>query len=91
MSYAPLVILPPAVAIACPRQWPRWALMWSVAAAIFAGCKWLTWREAIRRNGGALLRQGWRAGQLGEREPAEPGAGLQQELAPLPIDLFSEI
>ena len=44
-GWGPLVVLP-AVALAfAPRAWPRWALMWVLAAAIYAGCKWLTWRR----------------------------------------------
>ena len=30
--------------------WPRWALMWVLALAIFCGCKWITWRGDRRRG-----------------------------------------
>jgi hypothetical protein len=26
--------------------WPAWAWMWTVAALIYTGCKWLTWHDA---------------------------------------------
>jgi hypothetical protein len=30
--------------------WPRWALMWMLAIAIYMTCKWLTWRTARVRH-----------------------------------------
>ena len=30
-----------------PSHWPRWALMWALAASLYAACKWLTWRGAV--------------------------------------------
>ena len=33
-----------------PFDWPRWALMWTMAVTIYAGCKWLTWRHASVRE-----------------------------------------
>ena len=31
-------------------DWPRWALMWTMAVAIHTGCKWLTWQRAAVRH-----------------------------------------
>jgi hypothetical protein len=45
-SLAPLIVLPAAVLFMMPADVPRWAFMWTLAVAIFAGCKWLTWSEA---------------------------------------------
>ena len=48
-GWPPVVLLPPAVfAHGLYWQWPAWLTMWAVAAAIFAGCKWLTWRRSPR-------------------------------------------
>ena len=44
---APLVALPAAV-IALSASLPAWLFMWALAAAIFFGCKWLTWVDALR-------------------------------------------
>jgi len=33
-----------------PSYWPRWALMWTMAAAIYVSCKWLTWQQAASRQ-----------------------------------------
>src|SRR3569833_180136 len=40
-----LATLPSAVLLFTPATWPRWMYMWMLAFAIFAGCKWLTWRR----------------------------------------------
>jgi alginate O-acetyltransferase complex protein AlgI len=41
----PLILLP-ALAMAFSPVLPAWAFMWSLAVAIFAGCKWLSWWDA---------------------------------------------
>jgi hypothetical protein len=45
-SLGPLIVLPAIVLLVSPATWPRWAVMWSLAIGIFAGCKWLTWVQA---------------------------------------------
>lgn len=49
-GWGPLVVLPGAVVLLLPPGWPPWALMWLLAAAIFIGCKWLTWRRSAVRG-----------------------------------------
>jgi len=45
-GWLPLLVLPPGVVLLFPPHGPRWALMWVLAGSVFAGCKWLTWRQA---------------------------------------------
>jgi hypothetical protein len=47
-GWLPLIVLPWPVAIVGPLLWPRWVAMWTLAAVIFCGCKWLTWRRSPR-------------------------------------------
>ena len=44
-GWGPIVILPCVVLTSFPSAWPRWGLMWTLAFAIYTGCKWLTWRR----------------------------------------------
>ena len=44
-GWPPLVLMPPAVLLFAPSGWPRWVVMWTLAFAIYCGCKWLTWRR----------------------------------------------
>jgi hypothetical protein len=44
-GWAPIVLLPLAVLTFTPAMWPCWVFMWLLAFAIYAGCKWLTWRR----------------------------------------------
>ena len=44
-GWGPIIVLPIAVLLATPVEWPRWIFMWLLSFAIFAGCKWLTWRR----------------------------------------------
>ena len=45
----PLLILP-VVALLLAVVMPRWGFMWAMAFALYAGCKWLTYREARARG-----------------------------------------
>lgn len=44
-GWGPLVVGLWLVVLLAPPHWPRWAVMWLLAAVIFGGCKWLTWRR----------------------------------------------
>ena len=49
-AWVPLVVLPVAVYVAIPPSAPAWLLMWAIAFALYAGCKYLTWRMASRAD-----------------------------------------
>lgn len=44
-GWAPIVVGPVACLVFIPSHWPRWAFMWTLAFALYCGCKWLTWRR----------------------------------------------
>lgn len=60
-GWLPLAVLPCAVLVLASELRPRWVFMWSLAFAIYCGCKWLTWRRsmvpgvAVWRHAGYLL------------------------------------
>lgn len=53
LDWLPLAGLPALVPLVTPAGWPRWAVMWLAAFAIFAGCKWLTWRRSTVQHASA--------------------------------------
>lgn len=50
-DYLPLILLP-VPALLTRDIFPAWVFMWLLACAIFFGCKWLTWRRALRQADG---------------------------------------
>ena len=46
-GWLPLVLLPGAVVLFASHVRPSWVVMWSLAFAIYCGCKWLTWRRTL--------------------------------------------
>jgi alginate O-acetyltransferase complex protein AlgI len=61
LDYLPLAVLP--LSVATVQAWVApWVFMWGMAFALYAGCKWLTYRIA-RRN--SAIQNPWRvAGYL---------------------------
>jgi predicted DCC family thiol-disulfide oxidoreductase YuxK len=49
MDILPLFVLPVS-ALLCRPFLPPWIFMWAIAFALYAGCKWLTYRLAIRNH-----------------------------------------
>ena len=49
LDFLPLATLP-YLAMVLRMHVPAWAFMWALAFALYAGCKWLTYRETLRRN-----------------------------------------
>jgi hypothetical protein len=45
----PLLVLP-LLAFSFRARLAPWEFMWAMAFALYAGCKWLTFREAVRRG-----------------------------------------
>jgi predicted DCC family thiol-disulfide oxidoreductase YuxK len=49
MDFLPLVVLP-VIAFGFRAQLAPWVFMWAMAVALYAGCKWLTYRVAVNRG-----------------------------------------
>jgi predicted DCC family thiol-disulfide oxidoreductase YuxK len=45
----PLILLP-GLALLARNIFPAWIFMWLLAFSIYFGCKWLTWRRALRQT-----------------------------------------
>jgi hypothetical protein len=78
-GWVPLALLPPAILL-IPANWPRWATMWLLALAIFAGCKWLTWR---RTN--ALAAPWWKHAGYLAAWPGMDAAAFLNGTSPTPV------
>ena len=53
-SWVPLVALP-AASLAIQPHLPPWGFMWAMLLGLMAGCKWLTWSQAIQCAGAPPL------------------------------------
>ena len=49
VDWLPLLVLP-ITTLPLRDRLPNWIFMWLFVTALFAGCKWLTWRRAQTRN-----------------------------------------
>jgi hypothetical protein len=58
-GWGPVIALPLAVLLFTPPDGPRWLFMWLLAFAIFAGCKWLTWRRTPAGGAGWWQHAGY--------------------------------
>jgi alginate O-acetyltransferase complex protein AlgI len=49
-GWPPILVLPTAVVLLTPSDWPRWAFMWLLGYTTLLGCKWLSWRRTPAPN-----------------------------------------
>ena len=59
-DFLPLLVLP-LLALLCQARLAPWVFMWAIAFALYAGCKWLTYRQAAKdhRTPDRLLKYGY--------------------------------
>ena len=77
-NYLPLVVLPLFAAI-CSAWVAPWIFMWGMAFALYAGCKWLTYRVASQ---GTAIQNPWRAVGYLLAWPGMDAAFLKREKIP---------
>jgi predicted DCC family thiol-disulfide oxidoreductase YuxK len=49
LDILPLIVLP-LLALGFSKRFAPWLFMWAMAFALYAGCKWLTYRQTFRRG-----------------------------------------
>ena len=91
-GWIPLLVLPAAVVLLTPADWPKWLFMWALGWTVFAGCKWLTWRRTPAPNASLWRHAGYvvawpgldaKAFLRGEPLPAAMRPGAAEWLAAL--------
>ena len=55
-DFLPLILLP-LIALSLANGLPNWVFMWAMAFALYAGCKWLTYRSAVTRGAAPSSRR----------------------------------
>lgn len=58
-GWTPMVMAPVVFVALAPATWPRWAVMWGLALAIYGGAKWLTWRRTVTPRVGVVRSLGY--------------------------------
>jgi hypothetical protein len=57
--WLPLAVLPTAVAILSPVEWPLWLLMTVICAVIYSSFKWISWKTCRRPAASWLHKLAW--------------------------------
>jgi hypothetical protein len=86
IRFLPLAVLPLLTAALELAPLPRWVFMWLVCAALFAGCKWLTYWPERRARGSLiylLLWPGMNAKRFLRQPPLETNRGIERVAATL--------